>query len=88
MQKCINTLDDEYMTLSDVCSVLSLSRYTLLEIRKNPSANFPKPITIGKSIRFSKNDIKDWLDKQHPDYGKASIDSQLDQCLSGLGDEL
>lgn len=50
-------MDDEFLTIDEVCEELKISRTTFLDIRKE---GFFKPIYIGKSKRFTKQQILDY----------------------------
>ena len=47
------------MTAAQVCSELQIHRATLHRYRQ--SGNFPKPMSIGRAIRWRRVDIEAWL---------------------------
>jgi excisionase family DNA binding protein len=56
----VKELDDdiEFLTIDEVCSWLKISRKTLERYRKEDGLKYVK---VGKSIRFTKKDVLDWI---------------------------
>lgn len=47
------------MTIKQVCSYLQVSRTTVWKLAK--TSEFPRAISLGGLIRYSKKEVEDWL---------------------------
>ncbi|MBT6155458.1 MAG: helix-turn-helix domain-containing protein [Planctomycetaceae bacterium] len=54
--------DREFLTLNEVADLLSLSTCTVR--RLYPKGQMPKPLKIGRSLRWRKQLILDWCEQQ------------------------
>jgi excisionase family DNA binding protein len=50
---------------SQVSTRLGVSRSTVERLRRNPAANFPKPIRVGpNSVRFDADELAAWIESR------------------------
>jgi predicted DNA-binding transcriptional regulator AlpA len=50
----------EYMTSKDVLHRLQISPMTLWRYETDPTANFPKPMRLGRIKRYRRADVEQW----------------------------
>jgi predicted DNA-binding transcriptional regulator AlpA len=49
-----------YLTTADLMNRFQFSQMSLWRLRHDPEANFPKPILVGKSMRWRKQEVEAW----------------------------
>lgn len=66
MQQTTQNVPDigRMLTVKAVCDLLNISRGTLRNWRLNPEVGFPKPLHIGKNIRWRPEDLREFILRQ------------------------
>ena len=50
---------NEFLTISDLCQRLQLSRSALLDLRRD-DMSFPAPVRVGRALRWRPEDLAAW----------------------------
>lgn len=62
MKQKINTPAERLLTIDEVMSQISFKRSFIYESMQDNK--FPKPVRIGRSIRWKQSDIQKWISDQ------------------------
>ncbi|MCA9319405.1 MAG: helix-turn-helix domain-containing protein [Planctomycetes bacterium] len=62
--------DPVLLTSEDLTRLLQVSKTTLYSLRQR--AGFPAPVKIGRSIRWPRHSVEDWIREGCPSVARAS----------------
>lgn len=81
------TPEDYLMTKREVQERLKISQATLDRMRKTPAVNFPQPIRVSGTLRFSARELNKWIQQNTPSVDKLSPKELIKQFNSALNED-